>query len=194
MATTAGAASFPSRTADHDGRRDHEQAAAGSIGTRAARPATDGHDHRGRTRRPPEDGSQPALEEAQEKGTDGFFGKFQAGFEHRFEKLREGYHSASTRALHHHWLFAIIFLALCLGQPAARAVSGAAISSRPWMPASSSSTSAPRPGRASRRPRGSATRSRRRSAASSRRRISTASSTTSGCPIRASISPTRTRA
>jgi multidrug efflux pump subunit AcrB len=44
-----------------------------------------------------------------------FLGKFQAGFEHRFEKMREGYHARLDGALHHRWLFALLFLAVCLG-------------------------------------------------------------------------------
>jgi multidrug efflux pump subunit AcrB len=51
----------------------------------------------------------------QKKEPKGFFGKIHGAFEHRFEKVREGYHSRLERALNHHWLFAIIFLALCLG-------------------------------------------------------------------------------
>jgi len=45
----------------------------------------------------------------------GIFGKFQAWFEHHFDNVRQGYHRRLERALNRHWLFASIFLALCLG-------------------------------------------------------------------------------
>ena len=59
--------------------------------------------------------SNPSLKKRKKKEPTGIFGKFQAGFEHRFERMREGYHSRLDGALRHHWLFAIIFLVLCLG-------------------------------------------------------------------------------
>jgi multidrug efflux pump subunit AcrB len=59
--------------------------------------------------------SEKPLKKRQKKEPKGIFGKFQAGFEHRFEKLRDGYHNKLDGALRHHWLFAIIFLAICLG-------------------------------------------------------------------------------
>jgi multidrug efflux pump subunit AcrB len=45
----------------------------------------------------------------------GIFGKFHAWFEHHFENMRAGYHRRLDSAMHHRWVFAIIFLALCLG-------------------------------------------------------------------------------
>ena len=48
-------------------------------------------------------------------GFTGFLGGFQKKFEHGFERLREAYTRTLDRALERHWLFAIIFLALCLG-------------------------------------------------------------------------------
>jgi multidrug efflux pump subunit AcrB len=44
-----------------------------------------------------------------------FFGRFQRGFEHGFERVREAYGNTLDRALGARWFFAIIFLALCLG-------------------------------------------------------------------------------
>jgi multidrug efflux pump subunit AcrB len=81
-----------------------------------------------RGNRPPEhedpsdhgDHDAPAHEDATPKKRHqeepkGFFGKFHAWFEHHFENLREGYRTRLERALNRHWLFASIFLALCLG-------------------------------------------------------------------------------
>ncbi len=45
----------------------------------------------------------------------GFFAGFQQKFEAGFERVREAYARTLDRALHFHWLFAIIFLGLCLG-------------------------------------------------------------------------------
>jgi CzcA family heavy metal efflux pump len=42
------------------------------------------------------------------------FGRFQRGFEHRFENLRAGYRGMLTSALNHRKLFAVCFLAFCL--------------------------------------------------------------------------------
>jgi len=90
---------------DHEqARRDHEQAE---------------HDHKrahkkGGDEFEDEDDEKP-KKKREKPAPKSFFGKFQAGFEHRFEKLREGYHSKLDSALHHHWIFAICFLALCLG-------------------------------------------------------------------------------
>jgi multidrug efflux pump subunit AcrB len=68
-----------------------------------------GHDEKNQ-----DEHGQP-LKKREKKEPTSFLGKFQAGFEHRFEKLREWYKGRLDRALHHHWLFAAIFLALCLG-------------------------------------------------------------------------------
>jgi multidrug efflux pump subunit AcrB len=51
----------------------------------------------------------------QEPKGHGFFARFQQGFERQFEKLRHGYSGLLGRALDHHWMFAIIFVALCAG-------------------------------------------------------------------------------
>jgi multidrug efflux pump subunit AcrB len=48
----------------------------------------------------------------------GFFGRLQQKFEHGFEHLRDGYSGLLERALTHHWLFAIIFLVLCISSMA----------------------------------------------------------------------------
>jgi multidrug efflux pump subunit AcrB len=47
-----------------------------------------------------------------------FLGRFQRGFEHRFERMREGYGNLLERALTARWLFVFIFLAVCLGSMA----------------------------------------------------------------------------
>ena len=87
---------------DHErAQRDHEQA----MRDRQKAGHQDGKDK-------DQDGPKKKREK---KEPTGFFGKFQAGFEHRFEKLREGYHSRLDHTLHHPWFFALIFLALCLG-------------------------------------------------------------------------------
>ena len=44
----------------------------------------------------------------------GFFRRYQQGFEHRFERFREGYRRALSSALQHSWLFAVCFLAFCV--------------------------------------------------------------------------------
>ncbi len=93
------------------------------------------------------------------------------------------------RALSRSWLFAIVFLTLCLGSLVLIPFLGQDFFPRST-PANSSCTSAPRPAPASRKPRGSATKSRRPSARKSPQRISRASSTTLACPTAASISPT----
>ena len=49
-----------------------------------------------------------------EKKPSGFLGRIQQGFEHGFERFRNGYGNLLERALHARWIFAIIFLALCL--------------------------------------------------------------------------------
>jgi multidrug efflux pump subunit AcrB len=57
---------------------------------------------------------QHPRKKREKKEPTNIFGKFHAWFEHHFENLREGYHNKLDSALHHHWIFAIIFLALCL--------------------------------------------------------------------------------
>ena len=48
----------------------------------------------------------------------GFFSRIQHRFERGFNRVREGYTRTLGRTLEYHWLFAIIFLALCLGSMA----------------------------------------------------------------------------
>jgi multidrug efflux pump subunit AcrB len=48
----------------------------------------------------------------------GFFGRLQHKFEEGFDRFRNGYSRTLDRALGHHWIFAIVFLALCLGSMA----------------------------------------------------------------------------
>jgi multidrug efflux pump subunit AcrB len=48
----------------------------------------------------------------------GFFAKFQHKFEEGFNGMRHRYTRTLDGALEHHWLFAIIFLSLCLGSMA----------------------------------------------------------------------------
>jgi multidrug efflux pump subunit AcrB len=48
----------------------------------------------------------------------GFFGRFQQGFEKRFERFRDSYHHLLDGVLRRHWLFALIFLGLCLASMA----------------------------------------------------------------------------
>ena len=50
-----------------------------------------------------------------EKPAKGFLGRLQQKFDHGFERLRNAYGNTLERALHARWLFAGIFLALCLG-------------------------------------------------------------------------------
>ena len=57
--------------------------------------------------------SRPHLKKKPEPKT--IFGKFHAWFEHHFENMRDGYHRRLDSAMHHRWVFALIFLALCLG-------------------------------------------------------------------------------
>ena len=45
----------------------------------------------------------------------GFFGRIQQAFENGFDRFRTGYGNLLERALHARWVFALIFLALCLG-------------------------------------------------------------------------------
>jgi multidrug efflux pump subunit AcrB len=84
-------------------RRDHE-----GTGNQAARSepqqdeSADGHEH----------------EEKKEEAPLGFFGRFQQGFEHGFERVRESYGNTLERALSARWIFVGIFLALCLGSMA----------------------------------------------------------------------------
>jgi multidrug efflux pump subunit AcrB len=87
-------------------RRDHEQA------VRDHEQAQRDRDHQRDSHQ--QDEQHPAKKREKKEPTN-IFGKFQAWFEHHFENLREGYHSKLDSALHHHWLFAVIFLALCLG-------------------------------------------------------------------------------
>jgi multidrug efflux pump subunit AcrB len=57
-------------------------------------------------------------EEKKEETPRGFFGRFQQGFEHGFERVRESYGNTLERALSARWFFVGIFLALCLGSMA----------------------------------------------------------------------------
>jgi len=91
--------------------RDHEQAVRDREQARQSQ-QHDGHDKDGDHGK--SDDQHPKKKREKKEPT-GIFGKFQAWFEHHFENLRQGYHSKLDSALHHHWLFAIIFLALCLG-------------------------------------------------------------------------------
>ena len=43
----------------------------------------------------------------------GWFGRFHAGFERGFERLRSGYRNWLNACLHHRRLFAVCFLAFC---------------------------------------------------------------------------------
>jgi multidrug efflux pump subunit AcrB len=52
---------------------------------------------------------------AQSKGIFAVFSRFQAGFEARFERLRDGYNNVLHGAMARRRPFAIIFLAICLG-------------------------------------------------------------------------------
>jgi multidrug efflux pump subunit AcrB len=45
----------------------------------------------------------------------GFFGRVHQIFENGFDRFRGGYNRLLDGVLHHHWLFAIIFLSVCLG-------------------------------------------------------------------------------
>jgi multidrug efflux pump subunit AcrB len=83
--------------------RDHEQA----VRDRDRQKNGDGKDEA-------EGKPDEPKKKREKKEPTGIFGKFQAWFEHHFENLRAGYHTKLDSALHHHWLFAIIFLALCL--------------------------------------------------------------------------------
>jgi len=62
-------------------------------------------------------GAQPSDDDKHEE-KHGFFGRFQQKFEQGFDRLRTGYTGLLDRALGRHWLFAIVFLALCLGSMA----------------------------------------------------------------------------
>jgi multidrug efflux pump subunit AcrB len=102
--------------------RDHEQAQRDREGARRAHGKEEQpgphreDDPRGENAGdPPRDDHGQPLKKRKKKEPTGIFGRFQAGFERRFEKLREGYHTRLDGALRHHWLFAILFLALCLG-------------------------------------------------------------------------------
>jgi multidrug efflux pump subunit AcrB len=86
-------------------RRDHEQA------VRDHEQAQHDREHQRDSHRQDE---KPPAKKREKKEPTGIFGRFQAWFEHHFENLREGYHHKLDSALHHRWLFAIIFLALCL--------------------------------------------------------------------------------
>jgi multidrug efflux pump subunit AcrB len=66
-----------------------------------------------------DDGQSSRQDRNEERGEKkeekkGFLGRFQAGFERGFHRVREGYHEKLDGALHHEWLFAGVFLALCL--------------------------------------------------------------------------------
>lgn len=58
---------------------------------------------------------QHAHGSAEQLASAGFFARFQIGFEHRFNRLRNSYRRALEGALHHRALFAIVFLAFCIG-------------------------------------------------------------------------------
>ena len=60
-------------------------------------------------------GDSGAPGRKEEKKPSNFLGRWQQKFEHGFERLRERYAGALGAALDHHWLFAIVFLAICLG-------------------------------------------------------------------------------
>jgi multidrug efflux pump subunit AcrB len=60
----------------------------------------------------------PDPSEKKEEEPKNILARFQKGFEHRFERLREGYGNLLDRALHLRWIFVLIFLALCLGSMA----------------------------------------------------------------------------
>ena len=66
----------------------------------------------------PEQRALPMVMPEQKKKEEepkGFFGRLQQKFEHGFERVRTAYGNTLERALHARWIFAIIFLALCLG-------------------------------------------------------------------------------
>jgi multidrug efflux pump subunit AcrB len=63
-----------------------------------------------------EDGTKPDHEKQEKKR--GFLASLQHKFDEGFNRLREAYTQTLAGALEHHWLFAIIFLALCLGSMA----------------------------------------------------------------------------
>jgi multidrug efflux pump subunit AcrB len=99
---------------DHEqAMRDHEQAARDREQARHHGKSRkgDGQDKEGEDET---SGEQQPKKKREKKEPTGIFGKFQAWFERHFENLRAGYHTKLDSALHHHWLFAIIFLALCL--------------------------------------------------------------------------------
>ncbi len=90
--------------------------------------------------------------------------RFQRGFEHRFEQVRDGYRGLLDMALGLRWLFVIGFLAVVAGLVRAGAVPGPEFLPRPSTAARSSCTSAPRSAPASRTRRRCATISRTLSA------------------------------
>jgi multidrug efflux pump subunit AcrB len=92
--------------------RDHEQAVRDHEQARRDHAAAQKKDGMNDDNQDAPGQPQKKREEEEPKG---FFGKFHAGFERRFHKVRDGYHTRLDSALHHHWLFAIIFLFLCLG-------------------------------------------------------------------------------
>ena len=63
--------------------------------------------HRGEAK-PPEKNEEPGKKR-------GFFANLHHKFEQGFDRLRNGYGDLLGRALDYRWLFAVIFLALCLG-------------------------------------------------------------------------------
>jgi multidrug efflux pump subunit AcrB len=92
---------------DHEqARHDQEHAGHGNDSSEKDGKDQDPHAH---------GGDQPPAKKREKKEPTTLLGKFQAGFEHRFEKVRDGYHRRLDSALHHRWLFAAIFLFLCLG-------------------------------------------------------------------------------
>ena len=58
---------------------------------------------------------QVAQAIAHPPGRPGFFGRLHHRFEEGFDRFRHGYSRLLDRALGQHWIFAIVFLALCLG-------------------------------------------------------------------------------
>ncbi|PAW78195.1 MAG: RND transporter [Verrucomicrobia bacterium Tous-C9LFEB] len=58
---------------------------------------------------------QHAHGSAEQLKSAGFFKRFQIGFEHRFNRVRASYRRGLEGALHHRALFAIVFLAFCIG-------------------------------------------------------------------------------
>ena len=164
-------------------------------GQSAARSTSEWHERTTILPRGPRQTTEATAAQGKKKKPTGFFGKFHAWFEHRFDKLRDGYHHRLDSALHHRWLFAIIFLALCLGSLVLVPFLGQDFF--PTVDAGPVQAPHPRQDRHAHRGDRQALPTRSRTSIRqdhSRRRTSTAFSTTSACPTAASISPTRTPA